>query len=165
MEFRDILRSILNPWVILGGVVFGGILFGLLLLVLNYSRPSPVDSAQPTPVVVVIPGPTQTPSPLPPTPTVQVTETAPIPPAPPEGLLQMGQFVQVSGTGGDGLRIRGEPGLSGRVLFLALEAEVFEIRNGPSPVDGYTWWYLVAPYDETRQGWAAANYLSPVQNP
>jgi len=27
------------------------------------------------------------------------------------------------------------------------------------------WWYLVAPYDETRVGWAAADFLSYVPEP
>ncbi len=31
--------------------------------------------------------------------------------------------------------------------------------------DGYTWWYLVAPYDSTRAGWAAADFLAVVPSP
>jgi hypothetical protein len=51
------------------------------------------------------------------------------------------------------------------VRFLGLEAEVFQVSDGPRQVDGYTWWFLVAPYDASVQGWAVANYLAVVQNP
>jgi len=50
-------------------------------------------------------------------------------------------------------------------LLLGSEAEVFRVQDGPREVDGYTWWYLVGPFDETRRGWAVANYLQIVQNP
>jgi hypothetical protein len=49
--------------------------------------------------------------------------------------------------------------------MLGAEAEVFQVSDGPREIDGYTWWYLVGPYDESRRGWAVANYLSVVQNP
>jgi hypothetical protein len=40
------------------------------------------------------------------------------------------------------------------------------VEDGPQEVDDFTWWYLVAPFDETRSGWAVANYLAPTtQNP
>ncbi len=77
----------------------------------------------------------------------------------------MGAYVQITGTGGDGLRVRAEAGLKGAVRFIALEAEVFQVTDGPQEADGYTWWYLVAPADESRQGWAASNYLTVVQSP
>ena len=73
--------------------------------------------------------------------------------------------MQISGTGGDGLRLRTEPGLESEVRMLGLEAEVFQVKDGPREVDGYNWWYLVAPVDTTRRGWAVANYLAVVQNP
>jgi hypothetical protein len=49
--------------------------------------------------------------------------------------------------------------------MLGVEAEVFQVRDGPRDVDGYVWWFLVAPTDETRGGWAVSNYLAVVQNP
>jgi hypothetical protein len=73
--------------------------------------------------------------------------------------------VEVSGTGNLGLRLRAEPGLNGEVRYVALETEVFQIQDGPQRRDGFVWWYLVAPFDPQRAGWAAANYLSLVQNP
>ena len=32
---------------------------------------------------------------------------------------------------------------------------MFLVEDGPQEVDGYIWWFLQAPYDETRNGWAA----------
>jgi hypothetical protein len=74
-------------------------------------------------------------------------------------------YVQITGTGGDGLRLRTEAGLGSEVRFLGLEDEVFLIQDGPQNADGYVWWYLVAPFDETRRGWAVSNFLQVVQNP
>jgi hypothetical protein len=63
------------------------------------------------------------------------------------------------------LRLRSEPGLNGVVRFLGLESEVFQVKDGPRQVDDYTWWFLVAPYDASIQGWAVGNFLVPAQNP
>ncbi len=73
--------------------------------------------------------------------------------------------MQVVGTGGTGLRLRDEAGLNGKVNTLGGEAEVFQVKDGPKDLDGYTWWYLVGPYDANRRGWAVANYLKIIQNP
>lgn len=165
MELRDLLRWLLSPWVIFGGIAFGLILFGATFLLFWATRsPSPV-STPPAPILTVIPAPSPTPVPPTPAPTAVESPDPPTPPPPPEGMLGVGAYVQVSGTGGDGLRLRQDPGLGGRVLLLALEAEVFLIEAGPEQVDGYTWWYLVAPYDQARQGWGVSNYLSLVQGP
>jgi hypothetical protein len=86
-------------------------------------------------------------------------------PPPPPGNLSVGAYVQVTGTGGDGLRLRSEPGLDSDVRMLGLEGEVFVVQEGPQDADDYTWWYLVGPFDETRRGWAVANFLQVVQNP
>jgi hypothetical protein len=88
-----------------------------------------------------------------------------VPPSPPAGEISIGAYVQILDTGGAGLRLRSEPSLNGQVLLLGSEAEVFEVKDGPVEMDGYTWWYLVGPFDETRRGWAVANYLNLVQNP
>jgi hypothetical protein len=80
-------------------------------------------------------------------------------------VIAIGAHVQIQGTGGDGLRLRSEPGLNGEILLLGSESEVFRVADGPVDTDGYTWWHLVGPFDETRQGWAVSNYLVVVQNP
>ena len=79
--------------------------------------------------------------------------------------IVVGARVQIKGTGGDGLRLRTDPGLENDVLLVGSEAEVFLVNDGPVEMDDYTWWYLVGLYDETRVGWAVSNYLSVIQNP
>jgi hypothetical protein len=89
----------------------------------------------------------------------------------PQALYEFGQVLVRKGPDIDcalGLRgndIRAEPGLDGSFQFLAYDSEVFLVRDGPREVDGYTWWYLVAPYDETRVGWAAADFLTYIPAP
>ena len=83
----------------------------------------------------------------------------------PTWVIAVGAYVQISGTGGDGLRLRTDPGLDSEVRILGAESEVFQVEDGPKDVDGFTWWYLVGPYDASRRGWAVSNYLSVVQNP
>jgi hypothetical protein len=79
--------------------------------------------------------------------------------------IVIGSYVQITGTGGDGLRLRSAPGLTSEQLFLGEDAEVFQVKDGPQEANGYIWWYLVAPYDESRAGWAAANFLAVVPPP
>ncbi len=45
------------------------------------------------------------------------------------------------------------------MLLLGTEAEVFKVEDGPMEADGYTWWYLVGPFDPDRKGWGVADYL------
>jgi hypothetical protein len=53
--------------------------------------------------------------------------------------------------------------LSGTVNFTALDAEAFLVIDGPVEADGYTWWHLEAPYDQTRNGWSAGDFLTPLE--
>jgi hypothetical protein len=48
--------------------------------------------------------------------------------------------------------------------FVANESEVFQVIDGPVKKDNLIWWKLVTPYDQARQGWAAADYLSLIEN-
>ncbi len=142
------------------------IALGMLLVVwlmLNFTRPGSQPVGMVTAVFTVIPAPSATPH-LP-TPTLEPTARPDAPPGPDAGVLGIGNYVQISGTGGDGLRIRQGPGLNYEQLFLGLEAEVFEIVDGPLTADGYTWWHLSAPYDASIHGWAVSNYLVVVDSP
>ena len=112
--------------------------------------------------LTMIPAPTSTPLITPtttPDPLLAGTPTLPA------NAIAVGGYVQITGTGGDGLRLRSAPGLTSELLFLGEEAEVFQVKDGPQEANGYTWWYLVAPYDGTRAGWAAANFLAVVPPP
>jgi hypothetical protein len=71
----------------------------------------------------------------------------------------------VSGTGGTGLRLHKEAGVSSEVDYVAIEAEVFLVEDGPLDADGYVWWLLQDPFTDNVVGWGAANYLAVVQNP
>jgi hypothetical protein len=161
----SLFSRVINIWVFAGAVL---IACGLSMTLVVYAwvyKPDNPTSAQPNAVMNVIHAPTSTP-------TVEQmpTETASIqatvnPEDLPPGTIAAGLYVQINGTGGDGLRLRDEPGLSGNVLLLGNEAEVMQVGDGPVEADGYTWWFLVAPYDETRQGWAVADYLIVIDNP
>lgn len=160
-----IVRSLLNPWVIGGAFLLATTLTCITLSLLWITRPASSPSGGATAVFNIIPMPTYTRTIPPSTPTIPQTPALDLPPSPPPGAIAPGAYVQISGTGGDGLRLRSQPGLEGQVNFLALEAEVFQVDGGPQEKDGYTWWHLVAPYDNQVQGWAVANYLLVVQKP
>src|SRR5271157_1553794 len=86
-------------------------------------------------------------------------------PTPGPGQFALGVYVQITGTSGVGLNMRSDAGLKSPVLFLGYDTEVYQITKGPKQADGDTWWYLTAPYDQTRSGWAAQNYLSVLPSP
>ncbi len=148
---------------LLGSAATAALLGGALLFGVWSSRKG-VPPSPASPGVTVIPLPAAT-STRPPLPTSSPAPEVSLPPSPPAGEIAVGALVQIQGTGGDGLRLRDRPGLEGEVQYLGLEAEVFRVQEGPQEADGYTWWYLVAPYDATKQGWAASNYLLVVQSP
>ena len=153
-------------WAVVGGILGCGILITLLTIgyltrasagaaLIVEPKLTVLYAATPTSLHETKQALTQTPAPTP----------SPTYPPLPEGVFQLGELVAVSGTGGDGLRLRNEPGLSSVISSLALENEVFEIKGGPAAEDGYTWWYLVNPYDPEAAGWAAANYLRTFGSP
>lgn len=162
----ETLRKYLGINVITGAVFVAAVLLLALFLLLWYSRPSQPTPPQATAILYIVPAPTATQPAIEPSPVPSDTPASEIYPTPiPGENIMLGSYVQVSGTEGEGLRVRSEAGLDGSVRFLAMEAEVFLVKDGPQEVDGYTWWYLVAPYDDKRSGWAVSNYLSVAQNP
>lgn len=156
-------QRLLNFWVIGCAILFG---FGLIvisfLFVQLYHPSDKVFSPHnATAVFEVTPAATLTP-------TEQQQEliatlTVIVNVLPPEEEIVIGDDVEISGTSGDGLRIRKDPGLGGQVLFIASESERFQITEGPIDLDGYTWWYLVGVEDKERKGWGVANYLSVIR--
>lgn len=164
MDVLSELRRVFRSWIILIGLLLAAIILLVAYLWAGNSRPLDASRTPVAAVITIIPAPTYTPIP-PPTPVITPTPVEQVPPSPPPGTFSIGAYVQIVGTGGDGLRLRTEPGLDSQVRLLGAEAEVFQIREGPQDVAGYTWWYLVAPYDESRQGWAVSNYLALIQNP
>jgi len=160
------IRSLLNLKVILGVVFLAALLLGATFVFILWINPVifkpervPFSAA-----LTIIPAMTSTPRFVTPT-------LAPVSPTPPPtntplpGTIALNTYVQITGTGGDGLRLRASPGLASDPLFFGNESEVFLVTGGPEQADGYTWWYLTAPYDQTRAGWAVASFLAFVSSP
>lgn len=160
------LRRLINWRVILLGALLGVLLTVTAIIWALVTRPEQAPLPSATAMLAIIPAPTRTPSPTP-TQAITPSPTIDAPPPPAEGVIAPGAYVAVSGTGGDGLRLRVEPGLSGTVAFLGLESEVFVVVDGPVEADGYTWWELNAAFTEGpgRGGWGVANFLTVVQSP
>jgi hypothetical protein len=153
-------RQLFNGWVILGAVLIAGLLTFITALSIGWTTPLPSSDVGFVPAdLTMIPAPTLT-SDAPPTPTIDPFAPSPVPTG-----IAIGNYVQISGTEGQGLRIRSTPGLDGEFVFLGYDSEVFVVQDGPKTVDGYTWWYLVAPYDDTRVGWAASDFLTYIPSP
>lgn len=153
-------RQLFNRWVILGAILLAGLLTLITAISIGLTQPPRSSEVGFVPAdLTMIPAPTLTSS-APPTPTIDPFAPSPVPTG-----IAIGNYVQISGTEGQGLRIRSTPGLAGEFVFLGYDSEVFVIQDGPRTVDGYTWWYLVAPYDETRVGWAASDFLTYIPSP
>jgi hypothetical protein len=111
------------------------------------------------PVITKLSVPTTTSTSISPTPGVSATRSLQ------DDVIASGRYVQITGTGGVGLRIRLAPGTDSASQFIAKENEVFLVKVGPVEKGGITWWLLVASYDNNRQGWAAGQYLTVVDQP
>lgn len=152
-------------WILLGTVILGGLLYiGLIVAAQNLRASKTDEYVYSTAEITMIPAPSFTPVVIFPTssePTVTTTAQPPIL----TGGIGVGVYVKISGTNGDGLNLRSSPGTANTIRFLGMDSEVFLVKDGPQQVDNIIWWYLQAPYDTTRNGWAAANYLSVIQNP
>jgi len=160
---RKSLSTILNIRVVLGALGTALTLIIATLALMGWSTPDPVREFGFAPAdLTLIPAPSSTPMVTPtftPDPLIYGTPTL----AP--DVIGVGGYVQITGTDGEGLRLRSDPGLNSTPIFLGYDEEVFQVRDGPQETDGYTWWYLVAPYDETRAGWAAADFLGAIPSP
>ena len=155
-------RRLFTSSVLLGGLGFACLLTVATLAFIGLSTSSRGTTPGFAPAdLTVIPAPTST-VPASPTATLDpLAGTATLP----ANAIAVGAYVQISGTDGQGLRLRSAPGLASDLLFLGEDSEVFQVKDGPKDSDGYTWWYIVAPYDNTRAGWAASNFLSVVPPP
>ncbi len=153
------LVSRVNIWVILCSIFIAGGLIVLIGLVLFLTpAPAPVTEAYGA-ALTIIPAPTLTATPE------KVFETPTPTSLPSFGGITIGDYVQISGTDGQGLRLRSGPGTSNPPRLLGMDAELFQVIDGPKQSDDFTWWYLEAPYDPERSGWAASSFLTVVINP
>jgi hypothetical protein len=155
---RNELPDLINRWTILGALAVAGCLIVITLMSIGWTsarQEAPLGFV-PADLTIIPPStstsqPTEAPADL-------VTPT-------PEGQIGIDAYVQITGTEGSGLRIRRAPGQGSETVFVGEEAEIFLVKDGPQEADGYTWWYLVTPYDEERAGWAAADFLAAVPAP
>jgi hypothetical protein len=152
------MKEILNPWVIAGAVLTASILIVISFFAAGTLFPEYQNNYSGDAVLTVIPIPTYTNTPVPTEPLVTPTIETVIG-------IQVGSNVQIKGTEGEGLRLRRNPSLRGEIVYLGLEGEIFLISGGPEEQDGYIWWQLVAPLNESRTGWAVSNFLQPAQSP
>lgn len=138
------------PAILIGGAIGGCVLIGFAAWV-GLSGSNRAEMAWPTALVV-----TATPTPVVPTPTPTSTPT----PLPTPDRLTLGGYAQVSGTGGDALRLRSDPGLQTTTLETVPEGTRLLILDGPRDADNLTWWRLRNPASGA-EGWAAQLYLAP----
>jgi hypothetical protein len=160
MKTTGILRYV-TIWTALGAIAFLALLLAIWGVLLR-SLASPAVQSEPTAVVKFITAPTSTPiiqATLAPTATATLSGSGQLSTPGANEQIKIGDYVQITGTGGDGLRIRSGAGTDNPPLFLGMESEVFQVIDGPKDADGFKWWNLAAPYDDTRKGWAASNYL------
>jgi len=157
------LNRIFSPRVFAGALLVTLLLLALTYFWIEWSAPPPPDVSGFMAVVTDIPVPSVTPEPFS-TPTLDPYLPTSTPTLAP-GEFGVGSFVQISGTQGEGLRIRSEPGLNGNQLFLGFDTEAYTVLDGPRSVDGYTWYQLAAANDQRRIGWAASNFLTAIINP
>ena len=159
------IKRYLTVWSVLGGFAVLILLLAVWGLTLRALTPAKAAQIDPTAVLNVISAPTATifaPPTAVTTPTATSIAKVTLSTPAPNAQIKTGDYVQIANTGGDGLRIRSGPGTQNPALFLGMDAEVFKVANGPQTMDGLTWYYLSAPYDENRKGWAASNYLNVV---
>ncbi len=160
MNKNSNVKGFLNFWVISIAVIITALLSGFIILILYYFHPvREMSQSSLQPVFTIIPAKTLTPVVT--MPAVITPSVTPVPP----GEIGIGVYVRVSGTNGQGLRLRAKPGISNPMLFLGMDSEVFQVKDGPQKADNFTWWYLQAPYDKNRSGWAVQDYLTLLKNP
>ena len=159
----DVIRKYFTLKIIISAVLLALVLFGVTAALVLGSKPKKSITGNATAIVNFVPAATWTP-------VIEQPTQSPTPSSMPGSSIPLGDisvdaYVQVSGTGGSGLRLRMEPSLEAEVRLLGGEDEVFQVKDGPQESGGYVWWYLVGPYDESRRGWAVEDFLIVTQNP
>jgi hypothetical protein len=139
----------------------------VILIVTRLQGATNVQRPTPTAVLIVIANPSSTLRPTASaTPEERLTPTLTHTPSAQQiPDLEVGGLVEVSGTQGDGLRIRTQPSLDAEIRFIGLDHEVFRVVSGPEQSEGYRWWRLENPFDQSKSGWAVDLFLQPVSNP
>lgn len=128
---------------------------GTLIARMVTTTPLPLSSPTPAPAKVLTKAPTPVPASPSPTP---IPPTATLP-----ARVQAGVYARVASTGVFGLRFRSGPGQDFVTWRILPEGEILKITGGPEEADGVIWWRAL---DKTGLvGWAAEQYLVPVEPP
>lgn len=91
------------------------------------------------------------------------SDTPVVPTATLPAKVQEGIYAKVAGTAAFGLRFRSGPGQDFVTWRILPEGEILKVTGGPKEADGVIWWRAV---DRTGIiGWAAEQYLVPVEPP
>ena len=77
-------------------------------------------------------------------------------------VFSVGIKVEISGTGGDGLRMRESPYMDSEVLYLAHEGEDCIIVEGPQIEENLIWWKIQSLEEETKSGWSVQTYMTTI---
>jgi hypothetical protein len=159
---KNWIKNFLTPKVVL---IASGLWIGLCVIIggsIYLIHPPKVVEVVPTAVVTVVLAPT-------PTEMIKVDTNATAQAASgtqtPGNTFHLGDYVKISDTDNQGLIIRSVPGISNKMLFVAAEGTVFEIKDGPVSAGDFTWWYLVSPADASQFGWAVSDYLKATEKP
>jgi hypothetical protein len=159
------VRSLFNFKVILGGIIFAVGVFAIFVVILWSAKANDITQTPATAILNVIKAPTATAIAPIKTPTTMSTPDSSQQAPPPSSNIALGNYVQVNGTGGEGLRLHKSAGVASEVQYVAIDTEVFSVKDGPIEADGYVWWLLQDPYTESAAGWGVSNYLAVVKNP
>jgi hypothetical protein len=159
------VRSLFNIKVILGGIIFAVSIFAIFVIMLWSAKANYNPHIPATAILNVIKAPTATAIAPAQSPTPSTTPVSSQQAPPPGGDIAIGNYVQVNGTGGSGLRLHKSAGVASEAQYVAIDSEVFMVKDGPIEADGYVWWFLQDPYTENAAGWGVSNYLVVVKNP
>jgi hypothetical protein len=147
------------------GTLLGVLAIGLSFVVISLMRLTG-SGELPSPVVTILPPNTSTAIVSTSLPNATLESQTPSGPSDSDQNkdFSVGDLVEVYGTEGQGLRIRNAPSLSSVIDEIGLDNEVFKIEGGPIDADGYIWWFLVNPYDPSRQGWSVSDFLRTISH-
>ena len=87
------------------------------------------------------------------------TPATPIP-----GVFAVGIKVEITGTEGDGLRMRKNPGTDSEILYLAREGEDCIILEGPQIQENLIWWKIQSLEDQEKLGWSVQTYMATINS-
>ena len=153
-EDRSAIRNVLVSGILLAGLVAG-------FVFTRHPAATPTADAltaiPSSPVALAVP-PTATHNPLPTPTTVRPTVV------PTAALLVVGlnAKVQTTGLAGAALNVRQNPGTKARIVGRLIDGRSAQIKAGPQPADGVSWWQISGWDDGGTLGWVSGKYLKPV---